>query len=473
VHNKNKYKNGILPMTLINFAIGSVYCWTLFTDYIGPDSDAGFSPAVTAWAFSIALFILGMAAAFGGPLVERSPKRSAWLTFITFTTGWVLTGISIQFGQAWLLLLGFGLIQGIGLGLGYITPVKTMMIWGGNRKGLFAAMSITAFGLAGVIANPIIQWLLDSGLTPYQVFYVLAAIYGVCLVIGASLLHRPEMSAEDVAADEASGAAQKINKFHLMTSPKFIFLWLVLFLNITGGLALISHERQIYYSGGHFACPPEAPGRYFPLTVDGFVCNEPLQVIEITGGYGQLFNGWLIFIMITATANLLGRIILGWAQDHMKNKHTPYYPMIAFSIVATAIAALTATQSWSVWTSFALVFTIQWMFGVGFACNPEILRQNWGMRYLSTVQGLMLTAWAFAGLVGNQISSFVFYQTDWGRQGLFWVLFGLYVTQAVCMTIWTIIAKKGQKKHPESSGPEFDAQHASELYKVEAIGGVI
>ncbi|MDR0483169.1 MAG: MFS transporter [Cellulomonadaceae bacterium] len=460
MHNKNKYKNGIVPMTLINFAIGSVYCWTLFTDYITREDSANFSPAVTAWAFSLALFILGMAAAFGGRLVERNPKRSAWLTALFFTTGWLLTGISIQFSQAWLLILGFGLIQGIGLGLGYITPVKTMMIWGGNRKGLFAAMSITAFGLAGVIANPIIQFLLDSGLTPYQVFYVLTVVYGICIVVGAILLHRPEMSAEDVAADAAAGTTSDIKPLKLMRTPKFAFLWLILFINITGGLALISHERQIYYSGGHL------------VTVDP-ATNIPLDVIYQPGGYGQLFTGWLILIMITATANLLGRIIFGYFQDYMKEKHTPYYPMIAFSIVATAMAALTANQSWSVWTSFALVFTIQFMFGVGFACNPEILRQNWGMKNLSTIQGLMLTAWAFAGLAGNQISNFIFYHTDLGRQGLFWVLCGLYGVQAVCMAIWLRYAKEDHRKHPESHGPEFDAAHVSELYKVEAVGGVI
>jgi OFA family oxalate/formate antiporter-like MFS transporter len=459
-------------MTLINFAIGSVYCWTLFVDYIGPGSDAGFSPATTAWAFSIALFILGMSAAFGGPLVERSPKRSAWYTAIAFTTGWILTGIAIQTGTAWLLILGFGFVQGIGLGLGYITPVKTMMIWGGNRKGLFAAMSITAFGLAGVIANPIIDALLESGMTPYMVFYVLAAVYGLCLVAGAWLLHRPEMSAEDIAADAAAGTGNEVSAFQIMRTPKFIFLWLVLFINITGGLALISHERQIYFSGGNFACPPVGGGRVFPYLAtmpDGTLatCYEPLQIIGM-GGYGQMFPGWLILIMITATANLLGRIVLGYMQDYMKMKHTPYYPMIAFSIVATAIAAFTANQSWSIWTSFALVFTIQWMFGVGFACNPEILRQNWGMKHLSTIQGLMLTAWAFAGLVGNQVSSFVFYQTNWGRQGLFWILCGFYIVQAICFAIWVSLSRRGLKQHPESLGSDFNAEHVSELYKVEA-----
>ncbi|MCL1900148.1 MAG: MFS transporter, partial [Promicromonosporaceae bacterium] len=340
-------------------------------------------------------------------------------------------------------------------------------------------MSITAFGLAGVIGNPVIQWLLDSGLTPYQVFYALTVIYGICLVIGALLLHRPEMSAEDLAADAAAGAVDDVKTFRLLRTPKFIFLWLVLFINITGGLSLISHERQIYYSGGHFVCPGATDGVIFPLTewsaqhAAYFTCVRPLQVIEIAGGYGQLFPNWLLLVMSTATANLLGRIVLGYFQDYMRKKHTPYYMMIATSIAITAIAAFTAGESWSIWTSFALVFTIQFMFGVGFACNPEILRQNWGMRHLSTIQGLMLTAWAFAGLAGNQISSFVFYRTDWGRTGLFWVLCGLYSIQALCMAVWVLVAKRGQRRHPESEGLDFDAGHVPELVKVEAIGSIV
>lgn len=415
MHHKNKYKNGILPMTLINFAIGSVYCWTLFKEDVLRSTTMG--PSTLAWAFSLALFILGMAAAFGGRLVERSPKRSAWLTFVFFTSGWVLTGIAIQLDLAWLLIAGFGIVQGVGLGLGYITPVKTMMLWIGNRKGFAAALSITAFGLAGVIANPIIQALLDSGLTSYQVFYLLAAVYGVCLIVGALLLYRPE----DAEQDAVGISGESVDVVALMTSPKFALLWVVLFLNITGGLALISHEKQIYEG---------------QLGVDFF----------------------LTLVMITATANLLGRILLGAAQDKMKHKHTPYYLMIVASIVAVLVAFVTARSGAAVWTSFALVFVVQFMFGVGFACNPEILRQNWGMKHLSTIQGLMLTAWAFAGLLGNQISNFVIggVEGDQARlQVLYGVLLGLYSIQLVAMLIWARIAKR---THSRDVTPEEDKE---------------
>jgi len=182
---KNKYLNGILPMFLINFAIGSVYSWTMFREAV--HDWTGFSPTVTAWCFSLAIFFLGASAAFGGRIVERNPNTSAWLTFGFFTTGWLLTGYAIQIRSAPLLIFSFGVVQGIALGLGYLTPVKTMMIWFDKAKGFAAGLSIAAFGIAGVLANPIIEWLLGV-VTVYQAFYILAVVYGIGLVVAAKIL---------------------------------------------------------------------------------------------------------------------------------------------------------------------------------------------------------------------------------------------------------------------------------------------
>ena len=150
---KNKYLHGILPMFLINFAIGSVYCWTLFKE--GIIEYTGFDKTVVEWCFSLAIFFLGMSAAFGGKLVERSPKRAAFLTFITFTLGLIVTGLGVQLKSAILTIIGYGFIQGIGLGLGYITPVKTIMVWLNNNRGFAAGLAIGAFAFAGVLRKSV------------------------------------------------------------------------------------------------------------------------------------------------------------------------------------------------------------------------------------------------------------------------------------------------------------------------------
>ena len=389
---KNKYVNGILPMVLINFSIGSVYCWTLFKESIMEHT--GFSSATMAWGFSLAIFFLGMSAAFGGRIVEKNPTVSAWMTFVFFTAGWVITGLSIQHRNAFGMLFGFGCVQGLGLGLGYITPVKTMMIWLDNRKGFAAGLSIAAFGLAGVVANPIIEALLNR-MAPYTVFYSLAAVYGVCLIAAALLLWRPPYA-------EASQPGEKLHVAGVLGSGKFILLWLVFFINIAGGLALISQEKQIY--------------RY-----------EGLE-----------HNGYLLLVMIAAVANLAGRMIMSSLQDHLRLKHLPYYLMAFSSLVMAVIAAVMPP---SVPVAFALIFLVQFMFGCGFACMPNILHQNWGMKYLSTVHGFVLSAWAIAGLVGNQISTFV--MDRFNLTTLFVVLSVMYAVESVALLAWVRVRSRG------------------------------
>ena len=395
---KNKYLNGILPMTLINFSIGSVYCWTLFKEDIL--AYTGFSRAVTEWSFSLAIFFLGMSAAFGGKLVEKNPRRSAFLTFIFFTVGWILTGLGIQIRSAALTIIAFGVIQGIGLGLGYITPVKTMMIWLGNRKGFAAGLSIAAFGLAGVVANPIVLGLLGR-MPVYQVFYVLAAIYGVGLFIASRLLWRPPVSQADLAA-EAAVSDPNFSARSVVFTPKFILLWVVFFLNIVGGLALISHEKQIYFEIGHIT----------------------------TGTLGM-------FVMITATANLLGRLTMASAQDKMALKHLPYFLMSLASIAAMILAV---SSPYALNITLITIIIIQFMFGVGFSCMPNILHQNWGISHLSTVHGLILTAWAAAGLVGNQLASW--FMAGPGQRALYLTLGGIYIAQFLALLAWTRVRQR-------------------------------
>ena len=410
---KNKYVNGILPMTLINFAIGSVYCWTLFREAV--QAHTGFSGAVMTWSFSIAIFFLGMSAAFGGKIVERNPNTSAWLTFVFFTAGWLLTGYGIQIANAAVVIFGFGVVQGLGLGLGYLTPVKTMMVWFDKAKGFAAGLSIAAFGLAGVIGNPLIEWLLQR-VTAYQAFYLLAVIYGIGIIVAALLLYRPP-----VIEDNPVLTGDRLDVRRLMLSPRFAVLWVVFFLNITGGLALISQEKQIYI---------------YP---------------------GVEYGGYLVLVMLTAGANLVGRVSMSSLQDRLRLKHTPYYAMVLACLVTATVAAVLPP---SIVTAFALVFVVQFMFGCGFACIPNILHQNWGMKYLSTVHGLILSAWAIAGLVGNQISNFI--MENFSLRVLFGALAVLYAVETVAFLIWAGARRRSVRRSDDdgaaaaSAGDEVD-----------------
>ncbi|MCL1800398.1 MAG: MFS transporter [Promicromonosporaceae bacterium] len=417
---KNKYVNGILPMFLINFAIGSVYCWTLFKEHIW--DQFGLPPGsyrwpVTEWSFSLAIFFLGLSAAFGGRLVERNPRRSAFLTFIFITAGWFVTAFAVQMRISWLVVVGFGVIQGIGLGLGYITPVKTMMVWMPNTKGFAAGLSIAAFGLAGVLINPLIGALLNF-MPVYGAFYTLAIIFSIATFVASRLLWRPPY-VEDNPVITGDFSVKRV-----VFEGKFVFLWLVFFLNIVAGLALISQEKQVYRAVGEIIGD---------MPTDNFI---------------------VLLAAITAIGNLVGRLGLASLQDKLQTKHLPYYFM-AFCSLATLLTM--ALIPIGLMPAFVMIFIVQFFLGAGFSCMPNILHQNWGMKYLSTVHGLILTAWAAAGLAGNQLSAFML--ANFGLRPLFVVLFSIYAIETVMLFIWVAVRKRNRVEQVEE-GPLVPVNNA-------------
>ena len=407
--NKNKWVNGLIPVLLMSFATGSVYCWTLFVDRIENHSDV-FTPTILAWCFSLALFCLGISAAFGGKLVERNIKKASFYTFVFFTLGWLLTGIGVYIESPLLVVFGFGRVQGVGLGLGYLSPIKTLMMWFHEQKGLAAGIAIAAFGLSGVFGNPLIEAFLQSGISVYNAFYILTAIYGVACFLAYILIDRPELREEKVEAKTYSLNEVIFNK-------KFILLWLVLFLNIAGGLALMGNERQIYLTLG--------------------IRNDTLIVM---------------FTSLNAFSNLIGRVICGSAQDRTDKKYLPYYVMtVASLLICVAAIFVPFGAGTTVITIFtvATVFIVQFFFGCGFACLPNILEQEYGMKQLATIQGYILTAWAVAGLVGNQISTFIIDRTNPSSLNIMYgALAVLYFAQLIALLWW--VKNRNKSSQPVS-----------------------
>ena len=384
--NKNKYMNGIIPTILINFSIGCVYCWTLFKEDILQYT--GFSKSTVEWCFSLAIFFLGMSAAFGGRIVEKDVKRSTLITFILVTAGWAATGLGIQIKNPIITVLGFGVIQGIGLGFGYITPVKTMMIWLDKNKGFAASLSIAGFALAGVLANPMIAYLLDK-VPVYHVFYLLAGLYGLCLFVAYILIYRPKVSGND-----EKHAKLKVSE--IIFSGKFILLWLLFFLNITCGLALISQEKQIY------------------------------NIIGVSS-----ITAVVVYCSVSAILNLVGRLSMATWQDYLKRKHIPYYLMGSLSL---AVCFLAATRSSMLPETLIMMWVVNFFFGCGFSCLPNILHQHYGINQLSTVHGLALSAWAIAGLVGNQFAMFML--NNFSLTALYTCLGIMYAIEFAALCIW-------------------------------------
>jgi len=386
---QNKWVRAAIPALLLHCSIGTVYCWSIFSqeiaDYIG------FSKGATEWAFSFAIFFLGMSAAFLGNVVEKDIHRSSLIASICFAAGMAGTGFFIWYGGqncvvladgtkqgSIVALLGiyicYGFIMGIGLGTGYLSPVKTLMLWFEDRKGLATGLAVAGFGAAKAIASPIMQALLNNlgegGI--YKMFLILAVVYFVMMFVGHLLLAKPAGWHEPAKQEKGARPMDVIK-----TKPVvFIGIWLMFYLNITCGLALISQEKMI------------------------------IKCI----GLGSIVG---ILSSVTAVFNAGGRLGFSAWADTMKDRNTVYKIIFILSIVSTGLVILTqgitnrGENTLFMILVLILLFVVNAGYGGGFSNVPTLLSDHYGMQNISAIHGITLSAWAIAGLTGNQVATFI------------------------------------------------------------------
>jgi len=376
---QNKWICAAIPALLLHCSIGTVYCWSIFSqeiaDYIG------FSKGATEWAFSFAIFFLGMSAAFLGNIVEKDIHKSSLIATICFAVGMAGTGFFIYYGGqnkgSVLALIGiyvcYGFIMGIGLGTGYLSPVKTLMLWFQDRKGLATGLAVAGFGAAKAIASPIMQSLLanlgEGGI--YKMFWILACVYFVMMFVGHLLLKKPEGWHEPQTKEKGQGMLAVIKSKPVAT---YVGIWLMFYLNITCGLALISQEKMI------------------------------VKCIGLAGAVG-------IISTISAIFNAGGRLGFSAWADTMKDRNTIYKIIFVLSIVFTGAVILTngiANGEGNMFLTIlvlGLIFVVNAGYGGGFSNVPTLLSDHYGMGNISAIHGLTLSAWAVAGLTGNQMAS--------------------------------------------------------------------
>jgi OFA family oxalate/formate antiporter-like MFS transporter len=377
----NKWFRAAIPALLLHCSIGTVYCWSIFSqeiaDYIG------FSKGATEWAFSFAIFFLGMSAAFLGNVVEKDIHKSSLIATICFAVGMAGTGYFIYYGGlhrgSVLALVGiyvcYGFIMGIGLGTGYLSPVKTLMLWFEDRKGLATGLAVAGFGAAKAIASPIMQAMLDNlgegGI--YKMFVILAAVYFVMMFAGHLLLKKPDGWHEPKKKGEGQSTTAVIKSKPV---TNYIGIWLMFYLNITCGLALISQEKMI------------------------------VKCLGLAGFVG-------IISTVSAVFNAAGRLGFSAWADTMKDRNSIYKLIFILSICFTGVVILTGGirngEGSLLLTGLvlALIFVVNAGYGGGFSNVPTLLADHYGMGNISAIHGLTLSAWAVAGLTGNQMASWI------------------------------------------------------------------
>ncbi len=377
----NKWIRAAIPALLLHCSIGTVYCWSIFSqeiaDYIGHSKGA------TEWAFSFAIFFLGMSAAFLGNVVEKDIHRSSLIASICFALGMAGTGFFIWYGgshkESTLVLIGlylcYGFIMGIGLGTGYLSPVKTLMLWFKDQKGLATGLAVAGFGAAKAIASPIMQWMLkalgDNGI--WMMFLILAGVYFVMMFVGHLLLKKPDDWHEPQNASEKQSIIAVIKTRPILN---YVGIWLMFYINITCGLMLISQEKMIVKSIGLAA------------------------MVGVISTISAIFNAG-------------GRLGFSAAGDKLKDRNTIYKVIFALSIAFTAIVVVTnginkgAESGLLAFLVIALIMIVNAGYGGGFSNVPTLLSDHYGMSSISALHGITLSAWAFAGLTGNQLANWI------------------------------------------------------------------
>lgn len=373
----NKWMRAAVPALLIHACIGSVYCWSLLKGDIA--SEVGCSVGEIEFAFSLAIFFLGMSAAFGGRFVEKNVTAASVVSCLCFSTGLLLTVLSIY--SKWVpgIMLSYGCLMGVGLGIGYLAPVKTLMLWFKEHKGLATGIAISGFGLSKVLFSPYIEWCSAS----YGVSTTLASMSVISIfsmLTAAYLIQKPSEWVEPVVKWKLK------DYFHIFKNGTFLKIWFVFYINITCGLALIAFEKNIAIAVG-------------------------------IGAVGLLSS-------LTAFFNTAGRFGYSTLSDFTENKQMIYKILLLSSVL---VMLLGFALGGSMAVVVLMLCVINAGYGGGFSTLPTLLQSKFGMEKISTIHGLALSAWAWAGLSGNQLSNLIINQWGMPYEALYAVLAALYL----------------------------------------------
>jgi MFS family permease len=369
--------------------IGQAYAFSVFnlpmTKLIGITQSAPGDWKLTelGWIFSLAIFFLGASAAVLGRWVEEGgPRRAMFTAALCWAGGFFLSAIGVYLHNLWIIYLGYGVIGGIALGIGYISPVSTLIKWFPDRPGMATGMAIMGFGGGAFIASPLSVWLTSQFSTPTHVgvaetFIAMGVIYLCFMMVGAVIVRVPPEGWEPAgyvapAQGQKLITTENVFVYQALKTPQFWLIWWVLCLNVTAGIGVLGQASAM--SQEMFR------GQITAVAASGLV------------GLFSLFN-------------MAGRFFWSSTSDYIGRKNT-YFVFFALGTVLYALVPYTgAVGSVSLFVlCYAVIFS---MYGGGFATVPAYLRDMFGTRYVGAIHGLLLTAWSMAGIFGPVLVNYI------------------------------------------------------------------
>jgi MFS family permease len=385
------YSRWLIPPAAlcVHLCIGEAYAFSVFnlpmTKLLGiahatPDD---WKLTNLGWIFSLAIFFLGASAALLGRWVEEGgPRRAMFTAALCWASGFFLSAFGVYIHNIWVIYFGYGIVGGFGLGIGYISPVSTLIKWFPDRPGMATGMAIMGFGGGAFIASPLSVWLMARFTTASHIgvaetFISLGVIYFIFMMVGAWIVRVPAPGWKPegwVAPKQPKKLITTSNVFvyDALKTPQFWLIWWVLCLNVTAGIGVLGQASAM--SQEMF------PGRVTAVAAAGFV------------GLMSLFN-------------MAGRFFWASASDYLGRKNT-YFCFFALGALLYALVPYTGSAgSVTLFVcAYAVIFS---MYGGGFATVPAYLRDIFGTRYVGAIHGMLLTAWSMAGIFGPALVNYI------------------------------------------------------------------
>ncbi|WP_433634213.1 L-lactate MFS transporter [Halomicrococcus sp. NG-SE-24] len=361
-----------LSAVLIHLSIGSVYAYSV---YQNPLRDSlGWEISDVTMAFTVAIVFLAISAAFLGRYVEKhGPRLSGLAAAALFGLGTVGAGMAVEVGSYPMFIGTYGVLSGIGIGLGYIAPISTLVEWFPDRRGMATGLAVMGFGAGALITGPVANTIMQyAGIS--TAFFALGVGYTLLMVAGASYLKKPpegwvpEGMDESEIDDATKGVTvstdlEQLTAREALKTPRYYLVWLMLFINISAGIMLLSVAS--------------------PMTqaITGANAATAASIVGVIG----VFNGG-------------GRIAWASASDYL-GRTTTYGVFFAIQIAAF----LLMPRITNVLLFASLLFLIITCYGGGFACLPAYLGDLFGTKELGAIHGYTLTAWGLAGVAGPML----------------------------------------------------------------------
>jgi len=441
----HRYNRWLIPPAAlaVHLCIGQAYAFSVFnepmTRVLGISQSAPDDWKLTTlgWIYSLAIVFLGLSAAFGGKWLEKvGPRRTMFTAACCFGGGFILSAIGVYLHQVWLLYLGYGVIGGCGLGLGYVSPVSTLIKWFPDRRGMATGLAIMGFGGGAMIGAPLGVTLMkyfqtETSVGVMEAFVVMGVLYFISMVIGSLAIRIPPPDWKPEGWTPPVESKKMVTKRHVhidqaLKTPQFYLLWAILCLNVTAGIGILGQASVMIQEMFKGSITPEAAA--------GFV------------GLLSLFN-------------MGGRFVWSSASDYLGRQNT-YFLFFALGTFLYSMLPSFSGEG-NIVLFIAASALILSMYGGGFATIPAYLADIFGTKYVGGIHGRLLTAWATAGVLGPVLVNYIReYQIDHGvakadaYTTTLYIMAGLLMVGFICNLLMKEVHEQHYMRHDEVENGE-------------------